>query len=102
MKVGISVKIDVTKIDKSRLFKGEKGTYLDLTTFVDLDNKDQYENNGFIAHSQTKMERESKTNTPIVGNVRVFYTDSQLPAKEQPQATNQPRQEDGFDDDIPF
>lgn len=34
MKVGLSVRIDVTKIDKSRLYKGAKGTYLDLTTLV--------------------------------------------------------------------
>ena len=28
MKLGISVKIDVSKIDKSRLFQGKKGNYL--------------------------------------------------------------------------
>ena len=74
MKVGISIKLDVTKIDKARLFKGEKGTYLDLTTFVELDEKDQYENNGFISQSQTKEERDAGAErTPILGNVRVFY-----------------------------
>ncbi len=36
MKVGLNVRIDVTKIDKARLYKGAKGTYLDLTTFVIL------------------------------------------------------------------
>jgi len=41
MKVGLSVRIDVTKIDKERLYKGEKGTYLDLTTFVDTAEQDQ-------------------------------------------------------------
>ena len=54
MKVGLSVRIDVTKIDKSRLYKGAKGTYLDLTTFVDTEQQDQYENNGFISQSTTK------------------------------------------------
>lgn len=54
MKLGISIKIDVTKIDKSRLFKSEKGTYLDLTTMIDLDELDQYGNNGFIAQSVSK------------------------------------------------
>ena len=29
MKVGINVKIDVTKIDKSRLYKGAKSRYCD-------------------------------------------------------------------------
>ena len=54
MEVGISVRIDVTKIDKARLFKGEKGTYLDLTTFVDLDQQNQYGNNGFISQSEAE------------------------------------------------
>ena len=69
----------VTKIDKSRLYKGAKGTYLDLTTFVDTAVADQYENNGFISQSLTKEEREAKEKTPILGNVKVFYTDSSSP-----------------------
>lgn len=71
--VGISVRIDVNKIDKDRLYKGEKGTYLDLTTFVNLDEKDQYGNNGFISQTVTKEERDAKVKTPILGNVQVFY-----------------------------
>ena len=39
MKVGIELKIDVTKIDKQRLYRGEKGTYLTMTAFVDLNEK---------------------------------------------------------------
>jgi len=74
-KIGLNVKIDVTKIDKSRLFKGQKGTYLDLTTFIDLDNSDQYGNNGFIAQQTTKEEQQQKIQTPILGNVRVFWKD---------------------------
>lgn len=71
--VGISVRIDVNKIDKDRLYKGEKGTYLDLTTFVNLDEKDQYGNNGFVSQSVTKEERAANFKTPILGNVQVFY-----------------------------
>ena len=74
-RVGLSVRIDVTKIDKERLYKGEKGTYLDLTTFIDTENKDQYENNGFISQSVSKEEREGGVQTPILGNVRVIYQD---------------------------
>ena len=39
----ISLKIDVKKITQSKLFKGEKGTYLDLTIALN-DEKDQYGN----------------------------------------------------------
>ena len=77
MKVGLSVRIDVTKIDKERLYKGEKGTYLDHTTFVDTAEQDQYENNGFISQSVDKEEREKGVQTPILGNVKVFYTDGE-------------------------
>jgi hypothetical protein len=69
MKLGISVKIDVTKIDKARLFKGEKGTYLDLTTFIDTEQEGQYGDHGFISQSVSKEEREQKIQTPILGNV---------------------------------
>lgn len=111
-KIGISVRIDVTKIDKARLFKGEKGTYLDLTTFVDLDNKDQYDNNGFIAHSVSKEEREQGVQGAILGNVKVFYQNGQQSGQNAPQqpvqngvqqgyAAQQPSGQD-FDDSIPF
>jgi hypothetical protein len=65
MKVGITLSIDMTKIDESRLYKGMKGTYLDLTTFVDTETKDKYENNGFITQSQTKEEREGVVNVSL-------------------------------------
>ena len=103
MKVGISVKIDVSKIDKARLFKGEKGIYLDATTFVDLDNLDQYNNNGFISQDVTKEEREQGVQGPILGNVKVFYKDQGV--HEKPASMNrvqQPIQQDEFDQDIPF
>ena len=96
MKAGLSVRIDVTKIDKERLYKGQKGTYLDLTTFVDTASQDQYENNGFISQSVDKEEREKGVQTPILGNVKVFYTDG----SEQP-STPQAKQE-VIDEDIPF
>lgn len=91
MKLGLSIKIDVSKIDKSRLYQGAKGTYLDLTTFIS-DELDQYDNNGFISQSVTAEEREAKTQTPILGNVKIFYTDS---AEAAPQAA-------AIDEDIPF
>ena len=111
MKIGINVKIDVTKIDKNRLFKGEKGIYLDATTFVDVDQLDQYGNNGFIAQQVSKEEREKGVQGPILGNVKVFYKDGGQQdyrghtGSNQPNPTTQPAQAGGgadFDDDIPF
>ena len=103
MKIGIKQSIDVTKIDKSRLIHGKKGIYLDITTFVDLDQKDQYDNNGFISQSQTKEEREAKApHTPILGNSKVFYNSEQQPQQQQPQQGIVPPQAPDLDDDIPF
>jgi hypothetical protein len=91
--------IDMTKIDESRLYKGMKGTYLDLTTFVDTETKDKYENNGFITQSQTKEEREGGgERLPILGNVKVFFTDAVgMPTQGSPQKT-----QEVLDEDIPF
>ena len=100
MKLGLSVSIDVTKIDKARIIEGKKGKYLDLTTFVDLEKQDQYGNNGFISQSTTKEERESDVQTPILGNVKVFYKgDGQQQGQAAPP---QAGPQTDFDDDIPF
>ena len=99
MKLGISIKIDVTKIDKSRLFKGEKGTYLDLTSFIDLDNPSQYGDHGFISQSITKDEKANGVKLPILGNVKVFYHEgASAPAVAAAHGDPVPE----FDDDLPF
>jgi len=117
MKVGIELKIDVTKIEKSRVYQGQKGKYLTMTAFVDLDNEDQYGNNGMITHKKNENEQQS----PILGNSKVFWSDApqqQAPPQQQPQQTyqqppqqvqqqppqqnNTPNGFDDFDDDIPF
>ena len=101
MSVGISIRINVEKIDKARLYKGAKGTYLDLTTFVDLDTKDQYDSNGFIKQSTSKEERDAGVKTEILGNVKVFSNDNQ--AKGNSGKVNQVLDQSKLlDDDIPF
>ena len=97
MKVGLSIKLDVTKIDKERLFKGAKGTYIDLTTFIDTAEQDQYENNGFVSQATSSEEREQGLKTPILGNVKVFFTDGEAaPALAGLAAAP------AIDEDIPF
>jgi len=101
MKIGVSLSIDVTKIDKARLHKGTKGTYLDVTTFIDLDNKDQYGNNGFVAHSKKEGEQG---NTPILGNCKIFWSDAQQAPQQAPQQQYAPPPPPMDDDgeQIPF
>lgn len=70
--LGVNLRIDVTKIDKEKLYKGTKGTYLDVTTFIDTDTPDQYGNNGMVTQSTTKEEREAGVKGVILGNNKVF------------------------------
>jgi|TARA_R110000803_G_scaffold75942_1_gene140301 hypothetical protein len=103
-KIGISLKIDVSKIDKNRLFKGSKGVYLDATAFVDLDDLDQYGNSGMITQDVTKEEKQSGTKGPILGNSKVFWKgEGQREHQSTPhQPAVQASGEDSFNDDIPF
>jgi len=106
MKIGVEVQIDVKKIEKARLYQGQKGTYLTMTTFIDIDQLDQYGNNGFIAH---KKDKDEQNNAPILGNVKVFWSDAQAQqiAPQQQTARQQTNQVvnhnvEQFDDTIPF
>ena len=103
-------KLDVTKIDKEKLFKGQKGTYLDATVFIDVDQKDQYDNNGMITQSAEKGEKGN-----ILGNCKVFWSNglddsgSRQGSAPPPQAATQQVRSwhevvNAFDDDsqIPF
>ena len=105
MKIGVSFKLDVTKIDKARLFKGQKGTYLDFTAFIDLDEVDQYGNSCFIAQDVTKEEKDQGVKGVILGNGKIFWREGgqqQQPQQQQaPQAQAQPMSND-FDSDVPF
>ena len=83
MKIGVRLKLNVSMIEKARLFKGKKGTYLDATVFIDVDQQDQYGNNGMITQDVSKEERDSGVKGPILGNVEVFYDDRQQQAPQQ-------------------
>jgi len=108
-KIGVELKIDVTKINKQLLFSGAKGTYLDATVFIDIDEKDQYDNNGMITQ---KVPKDGVKNSgAILGNCKVFWTDgqSQQQRPQQPQAHPQGQPMgvsqqgmDSFDPDLPF
>jgi len=80
-KIGVSLSIDVTKIDKELLYKGKKGTYLDATVFINIDEKDQYDNNGMITQ---KVGKDEKGN--ILGNCKVFWTDGGRASTTEAQA----------------
>ena len=97
MKVGLNVRINVSKIDKSKLYKGEKGVYLNMTTFVDLDQEDEYGNNGFISMEQSKEQRDAGEQSVILGNVKKFWIDGATASAPQSDMSLEE-----LDEDIPF
>lgn len=92
-------KIDVTKIDKNRLYAGKKGTYLDVIIMLN-DEVDEYGNNGMITQSVSKEERLSGVKGNILGNVKVI-SEGQRQTSSQPQQRTQEPEDDNFSD-LPF
>jgi hypothetical protein len=94
----ISLKIDVTKLDKTRFHKGAKGIYCDLVLF---EKPNEYGDDGFCTQSLKREERDSGERMPILGNWRTIGTkkngDAATPQRSKPTAKPAPE-----DDEIPF
>jgi hypothetical protein len=104
MKQTIAIKIDVTKIDKTKLYKGEKGTYLDAVLMYNSE-ADQYGQNGMIVQSVTKEEREAGVKGAILGNGKVVWSEgaTQAPGAQAQAAAYAPTASvPDVTDDIPF
>lgn len=110
----INLRIDVSKINKEWLYKGEKGTYLDLTYFYS-EEKDQYKNNGMIVQSvpsdvykkavADKLTKEQMPQGAILGNGSVY--EAAAASKEgQPGYRGETKKEEAAteeaEDDLPF
>lgn len=67
----LALKINVSNIDKSKLFVGEKGVYLDATLLY-RDVPDQYGNNGMIVQQVSKEQRLAGEKGAILGNAKVI------------------------------
>lgn len=94
----INLSIDVTKIDKSKLIEGKKGKYLNLTVSVN-NELDQFGNNASAYISQSKEEREAKSNRTYLGNGKVVWTDGTIKTASQEQTTQFEHKQS---DDLPF
>ena len=91
-KIGVSLKIAVTKIDKARLFAG-KDTYLDCTVFIDPNNMDQYGNHGMITQDVSKEERAQGVKGNILGNCKVFWNEGGQQSSNGQANNQQPQQQ---------
>lgn len=67
----ITLKINVSLLQKERFFKGAKGTYCDLVLIPTPDG--QY-GDYMVKQSVTKEERATKVEMPILGNGKIFQS----------------------------
>jgi hypothetical protein len=77
----ITVKIDVTKINKEQLYKGAKGTYLDVVLFETPDDK--YGNDYRAVQGVTKEQRQAGIKGAILGNAKVVGGKKEAPRAEK-------------------
>lgn len=90
----ITAKIDVTKIVKSKLFTGTKGTYLDLIIWVN-DEPDQYQYD--ISIEQKTDKGEAKI---YLGNGKTYKPKPQQEAAKQEEPKEIRKDDDT--DSLPF
>lgn len=66
----ITAKLDVTKIDKNKLFRGEKGVYLNII-LIETPNS-QYDQDYMVCQAVSKEERAAGIKGAILGNAKIF------------------------------
>ena len=106
----ITARIDVTQIDKSRLYQGKKGKYLDIV-LIPTPNA-RYEQTHMVVQSVSKEERDQGIKGNILGNAkeieqeRMSY-DEPTPAHRRKLAGAEAKAEPDWaaeqdQDDVPF
>ena len=69
----IGLKVDVTKLDKTRFFKADSGAvYADLDVWINEDADEDWKIVS-VNQSQTKEEREAKAKKTFCGNGKLLY-----------------------------
>lgn len=94
----INASIDVTKIPKEALVKGKKGTYANVTIFIN--DETRFGNNASVALSQSKEQREAGEQKTYLGNGRVVFTEGTVTVAEREDSPAQPMAQTA--DALPF
>lgn len=90
----IKVKIDLNKIDKSKIFEGKKGKYYELDVMVG--NVDKYGNNVSVCNPTASKDEEKV----YLGQGKVVWTDGNIEvAPKENKPSQGPANEDN---DLPF
>ena len=77
-----ALKINTAKIDKSALYEGKQGKYLNIVTIDNKEGPDQYGNDGFIVQELPQSRREAGEKGPIIGNWKHIVKKSQAAPKQ--------------------
>jgi hypothetical protein len=94
----MTAKINVSKVEKARLFEGKNGKYIDIV-LIPTPNS-QY-GDYIIKQQCTKEERERKLEMPIIGNAK--FLDRTKSSKPTPKAEPcKPDDSPPEADDVPF
>ncbi|QDP63239.1 MAG: hypothetical protein Unbinned1520contig1002_37 [Prokaryotic dsDNA virus sp.] len=91
-KIALALKINLSQIDMTRAFQGQKGQYLDATIFVNMDELDQYGNSGMITQDVSKEEKDQGVKGNILGNGKVFWVEN----GQAPQKAGEQQAQGGF------
>lgn len=98
-----SIKIDLSKIDKSKIYEAKSGAkYYEFTVALN-DKTSPYGENISASESQTKEERDAKANKTFIGGGRVIWVSNDgvsVAEKKDSQATNNHTAKE--DDTLPF
>ena len=91
----INASIDLTKVDRNKIVNHKNGSkYLNISIIVN-DEKNQYDQDTSICHSQTKEEREAKAKRRFIGNGKTVFDSG--PSQEA-----QSEKQDDFSNDSIF
>lgn len=99
----VNISLDLSKIDKTKV---KDGKYLNAIVAIG-DDTNQYGQNASVYISQTKEEREAKSNRVYFGNGKVVWNDGNIVnAEKVEQITNSEqnpqRQSESTFDDLAF
>lgn len=101
----ITGKIDVAKIDKTKLYQGKSAKYLDIVLIPSKDN--QYGNDYMIVQGVPKADRDAGVRGAILGNAKILGEKPSFgggqAARRQPTEDEKANiNKDAPDQDIPF
>jgi hypothetical protein len=102
--IGLNISIDLQKVTKAKI---KDGRFINVTSFINLDEVDRFNNNGAIIERQTPEEQGGKK--VYIGNTDVFWVQELDSVKMEKNKRNEGTLTDEFvkkefeiEDDVPF